>query len=203
MNRRLEISALQTLCAVQDHGGVTRASEHLSLSQSAVSHKIKRLESSIDCELLSRRAGAPALTAEGERLVAYARRILALHDEALLSLGKRSLSGKIRLGMTEDTTSSDLSRILGRFTRLHPNISVRTHVRQSLMLERELEHARVANGHRVGTSTHRIHSPLEMPWFQERRHALVSEPDPACACLAIDPPTRTRRQPPFRWTDPK
>lgn len=143
MNQRLDIDALRTLCAIEDFGGVTRASEHLSLSQSAVSHKIKRLEGNIDCKLLTRRTGAPLLTNDGQRLVEYARRILSLHDEALLSLSKQPLVGKIRLGMTEDTTSSDLSRILGRFTRLHPNVSVRTHVRQSLVLEEELNRGEI------------------------------------------------------------
>ena len=143
MNQRLDIDSLRALCAIEDFGGITRASERLSLSQSAVSHKIRRLEGNIDCDLLMRRAGAPLLTKEGQRLVAYARRILSLHDEALLSLSKQPLAGKIRLGMTEDTTSSDLSRILGRFIRLHPNVSVRTHVRQSLALEEELERGEI------------------------------------------------------------
>lgn len=143
MTQRLDIEALRTLCAIADFGGVTRASDHLALSQSAVSHKIKRLEAMIDCPLLARRAGGPLLTEDGKRLVTYARRILALHDEAVLSLSKQPLSGKIRLGMTEDTTSSDLSRILGRFTRLHPNLSVRTHVRQSLVLDDELQRGEI------------------------------------------------------------
>lgn len=143
LNQQLDINVLRTLCAIEDFGGITRASEHLSLSQSAVSHKIKRLESNIDCDLLTRRTGAPLLTKDGQRLVAYARRILSLHDEALLSLSKQPLFGKIRMGMTEDTTSSDLSRILGRFIRLHPNVSVRTHVRQSLTLEEELERGEI------------------------------------------------------------
>ncbi|MGB0900539.1 LysR family transcriptional regulator [Halocynthiibacter sp.] len=141
--QRLDIDALRTLCAIDDHGGVTRASDHLSLSQSAVSHKIKRLETGIDCRLLSRRPGAPLFTDDGQRLLTYARRILSLHDEALSSLSKRPLSGKIRLGMTEDITSSDLSHILGRFTRLHPSVSVRTHVRQSLVLAAELERGEI------------------------------------------------------------
>jgi len=143
LNQQLDINVLRTLCAIEDFGGITRASENLSLSQSAVSHKIKRLESNIDCDLLTRRTGAPLLTKDGQRLVAYARRILSLHDEALLNLSKQPLSGKIRLGMTEDTTSSDLSRILGRFIRLHPNVTVRTHVRQSLTLEEELERGEI------------------------------------------------------------
>lgn len=136
---RLDIEALRTLCAIAEHGGITRASEHLSLSQSAVSHKIKRLEVSIGCTLLTRQPGAPLLSQDGQRLLSYAHRICALHDEAVQSLSKQSLSGRIRLGMTEDVTSSELSRILGRFTRLHPDVSVRTHVKQSILLQRELE----------------------------------------------------------------
>nr|WP_303623634.1 LysR family transcriptional regulator [Shimia sp. CNT1-13L.2] len=127
------------LCAVQDNGGITRASEHLALTQSAVSHRIRRLEQSIGCALLTRRPGGPIMTAEGQRLLDYARRIVALHDEALGSISKQPLSGRIRLGMTEDVTSSDLSRILGRFTRLHPEVTVRTQVRQSLTLQDALQ----------------------------------------------------------------
>lgn len=136
---RLDTEALRTLCAVVDHGGITRAAEQLSLSQSAVSHKIKRLETAIDCTLLTRRAGGTLLTEDGERLLAYARRICALHDEALRSLSRQPLSGRIRLGLTEDVTSSDLSRFLGRFARLYPEVTARAHVRQSLVLQRQLE----------------------------------------------------------------
>ncbi len=138
---RLDTEALRTLCAVVDHGGVTRAAEQLALSQSAVSHKIKRMEVAIGCTLLTRRAGgAPLLTEEGERLLTYARRICALHDEAMRSLSRQPpLSGRIRLGLTEDVTSSDLSRFLGRFARIYPDVTVRAHVRQSLVLQRQLE----------------------------------------------------------------
>jgi DNA-binding transcriptional LysR family regulator len=48
---RLDIDALKTFCAVVDYGGITRAAENLPLSQSAVSHKIKRLEDNISCVL--------------------------------------------------------------------------------------------------------------------------------------------------------
>ena len=139
MSRRLDIDALRALQAIAVQGGVTRAADHLALSQSAVSHKIKRLEETIGCGLLNRRPGAPLLTEEGHRLLGYAHRILNLHDEALQSLSTRTLSGKIRLGMTEDTTSSGLARILGRFTRLFPDVAVRTHVAQSLTLQDQLK----------------------------------------------------------------
>lgn len=138
-SRRLEIDALRVLWSVRRHGGITRAAEALGLSQSAVSHKIKRLEVSLDCDLLSRKPGAPVFTAAGEDLLDYAERILGLHDEALLSLTKTPLAGRIALGLTEDTTCTDLARILGRFRRLHPDVAVRTKVRMSLVLRAMLE----------------------------------------------------------------
>ncbi|MES0825417.1 LysR family transcriptional regulator [Ruegeria sp. SCP11] len=135
MNERLEIDALRALLAISVHGGVTRAAEHLALSQSAVSHKIRRLEQALNCDLLARRAGGPLFTDAGQRLCDYARRITELHDEALASLGKKPLTGAIRLGMTEDTTTSGIARILGRFTRLYPDVQVRTRTSQSLNVQ--------------------------------------------------------------------
>lgn len=134
MTERLDIEGLRALVAISTHGGVTRASEYLALSQPAVSHKIKRLEQVLDCELLARRTGGPLFTEAGMRLLEYARRMMDLHDEALAALGKKPLAGTIRLGMTEDTTGGDVARILGRFTRSHPNTKVSTRVGQSLTL---------------------------------------------------------------------
>lgn len=143
MPGRLEIDALRALLAIEENGGVTRAANRLALSQSAVSHKIRRLEQSLACDLLTRRAGGPLFTEAGQRLLDYARRIIDLHEEALASLGRMTLAGTIRMGMTEDTTSSGLARILGRFTRRYPEIRVRTRVSQSLILQKWLETGKI------------------------------------------------------------
>ena len=82
---------------------------------------------------------APMFTSAGQDLLDYAARILGLHDEALLSLTKTDLAGRIQLGLTEDTTCTDLSRILGRFHRLHPQVAVRTKVRMSVVLRGMLD----------------------------------------------------------------
>ncbi|MEP2028275.1 MAG: LysR family transcriptional regulator [Paracoccaceae bacterium] len=135
MSERLEIDALRALLAIAKHGGVTRAAEYLGLSQSAVSHKMRRLEQALDCNLLARRRGGPLLTESGERLKNYAHRLIDLHDEALADLGKKPLSGTIRLGMTEDTTTSDIARIVGRFSTLCPAVCVRIRASQSLNVQ--------------------------------------------------------------------
>ncbi|MEO9825389.1 MAG: LysR family transcriptional regulator [Paracoccaceae bacterium] len=135
MAERLEIDAMRALCAIGTSGGVTNAARQLGVSQSAVSHKIKRLESALECTLLARQSGGPLFTDAGKRLQDYALRIINLHDEALSDLGKKNLNGAIRLGMTEDATTSDIAGILGRFTRLYPSVSVRTRTSQSLNVQ--------------------------------------------------------------------
>ena len=173
-SRRLEIDALRALWAIRHHGGITRAAEALGLSQSAVSHKIKRLETSLDCALLSRKSGAPMFTAAGEDLLDYAGRILGLHDEALLSISKTSLAGRVALGLTEDTTCTDLARILGRFRRLHPNVSVRTKVRMSLILRGMLERGEL-DAAIIQVFAHEVR-PTDVVLFREQLH-WVKHPD--------------------------
>lgn len=141
MAKRLEIDALRTIVAIDTQGGVTRAADHLSLSQSAVSHKIKRLEQTLDCTLLARGSGTSLFTDAGERLLEYARRMIDLQDETIASLRQMKLQGAIQIGMTEDTTSSGLARILGRFSRLYPDVNVRTRINQSLTLATQLENS--------------------------------------------------------------
>lgn len=173
-SRRLEIDALRALWAIRHHGGITRAAEALGLSQSAVSHKIKRLETSLDCDLLSRRSGGPVFTSAGEDLLDYAGRILGLHDEALLSLSKTQLAGRIALGLTEDTTCTDLARILGRFRRLHPHVSVRIKVRMSFVLRAMLERGEL-DAAIVQVFSHEVR-PTDVVLFRENLH-WVKHPD--------------------------
>jgi DNA-binding transcriptional LysR family regulator len=189
MVERMDLEGLRALLAVSKHGGVTRAAEHLALSQPAVSHKIKRLENTLDCALLARRAGGPLFTEAGERLLGYAQRMMDLHDEALAALGKKPLSGMIRLGMTEDTTGGDVARILGRFTRLHPETRVRTRISQSLTLTDWLE------GGQIDIAVMQIFSrdvrPDDLVLYQDRLHWIKSHdlplnPDAPVPFLAFD-----------------
>lgn len=187
--RRLDIDALRALRAIRQHGGITRAAAALGLSQSAVSHKIRRLETGLGCDLLGRRPGAPMFTAAGEELLGYAGRILGLHDEALLSLTRTDLAGRIRLGLTEDTTCSDLSRILGRFRRLHPRVAVRTSVRMSLVLRAMLDRGEL-DAAIVQVFAHEVR-PADIVLFREGLHwvkspALALPDDGAIPFLSFD-----------------
>ena len=131
---RLDLDGLHALVMISKAGGVTRAADMLSLSQPAVSHKIKRLEQALGCDLLTRRSGSSLFTESGEKLLDYAVRMLDLNDAIFASLGRQSLSGRIRLAMTEDTTGGDVARILGRFSRQHPQMNVQLKIAQSLVI---------------------------------------------------------------------
>ncbi len=131
---RLDIESLRALKTVADAGGVTRAAERLHLTQSAVSHKIKRLEDRIGRPLFRRRDGGLGPTEDGIQLLRYAERLLTIHDEAVAQFGRRELSGKLRLGITEDITGTRLTNILARFSKVYPNVSLSTRVEQSLTL---------------------------------------------------------------------
>lgn len=139
MAEKLEIDILRTLKAIDDNGGITRAADRLALSQSAVSHKIRRFERNTGCRLLRRKPGGAIFTTDGQRLVDYANRILAIHDEAWRGIHRPALEGSVHLGITEELVSSGLSQVLGRFARLYPAIRVQTRVEQSLVLDRWLE----------------------------------------------------------------
>ena len=139
MNQRLDIDLLRTLKAVHDCGGVTRAASRLALTQSAVSHKIRRFEHNLGCTLLRREPRGELLTHDGKQLVAFAEKIISIHDEALNAINKPQLEGTVRLGITEELVSAGLAVILGRYRRLYPEVKINTLVEQSLVLNQMLQ----------------------------------------------------------------
>src|SRR5262249_51516676 len=63
-------------------------------------------------------------TEAGETLLSYARRILALNDEAMTALRGRAVAGEVRFGMPGDFAETWLPEILGRFKRAHPAVRI-------------------------------------------------------------------------------
>ena len=124
MARNLDLTALRSFVAVADAGGVTRASGFLNLTQSAVSMQIKRLEEALDLLLLDRSARKVALTPEGELLLGYARRMIALNDEAYQRLTTDLHEGEIVLGVPHDIVYPAIPQVLQRFAREFPKMKV-------------------------------------------------------------------------------
>ncbi len=142
MIRNLDIAALRSLVAIADTRGVTRAANQVNLTQSAVSMQIKRLEALLDQKLLMREGRGVVLTKVGEQLTDYARRLIALNDEAWSRLTNDDFEGEVVLGVPPDLVNPVVPDILRQCTALYPRIRVTLLTRITNVLHAELEAGR-------------------------------------------------------------
>ena len=118
----MDIELLRSFVSVVDAGGFTRAGERVHRTQSTVSQQIKRLEDMLGRPLLERNGKQATLTEEGERLISYARRILALEQEARDVVARPVVDGVVRLGIPEDFAAYRLPELLYDFKRARPTL---------------------------------------------------------------------------------
>jgi DNA-binding transcriptional LysR family regulator len=124
MPRNLDLASVRSFVTVADVGGVTRAAGYLNLTQSAVSMQIKRLEEALGLSLFLRAARKLVLSPEGEQLLSYGRRMLALNDEALNLLTSSACEGEIRLGVPHDVVYPVIPGVLRRMAQAYPRVRV-------------------------------------------------------------------------------
>jgi DNA-binding transcriptional LysR family regulator len=135
----LDLELLRSFVAVVDAGGFTRAGERVHRTQSTVSQQIKRLEDDLGQSLLDRSGKDVTPTEAGERLLSYARRLLALAEEARDVLARPSSEGAVRLGIPEDFAAYRLTKLLASFARARPGLRLDVRADQSMYLRRDLE----------------------------------------------------------------
>lgn len=124
MGAPLDLDQLATFVAIADSGSFTRASETVHRTQSAVSMQMRRLEERIGKPLFERDGRLNRLTEDGDRLLAYARRLLQLNRETLAAFDETSLEGQIRIGMPDDYAERFLPEIMARFSRSNPRVEM-------------------------------------------------------------------------------
>jgi DNA-binding transcriptional LysR family regulator len=134
----MDLELLRSFVSVVDAGGFTRAGERVHRTQSTVSQQIRRLEDSIGRPLLVRKGKRVSLTDEGERLLGYARRILALADEARDVVARPAPDGIVRLGIPEDFATYRLAQVLSKFTRSRPDLRLDVRCDLSVRLRHDL-----------------------------------------------------------------
>ncbi|MBV8211382.1 MAG: LysR family transcriptional regulator [Burkholderiaceae bacterium] len=132
--RSLDLDFLRSFVAVADHGGFAAAAEQVHRTQSAVTQQMARLEEKLGVVLFRKVGRSKQLTEHGVRLLNYARRLLALNDEAVESLAAPDLRGPLRLGSIYDATEYLLPPLLARFNMLYPNLQIEVHVDRSAHL---------------------------------------------------------------------
>src|SRR6478672_1380750 len=126
----LEVRHLQLVAAVADVGSLTRAGDQLHLTQSALSHQLRDIESRLGAALFLRVGKRLVLTPAGERLLASATDVLerlerAEHD--IREMG-RDRAGSLRITTECYTCYHWLPPLLLRYRRTFPRVEVRIDV---------------------------------------------------------------------------
>jgi DNA-binding transcriptional LysR family regulator len=136
----LDLDLLKTLVCVVDERSFTRAAERVHRTQSTVSQQILRLEQSVGHALLLRdRTGKNVVATErGEMLAAYARRLLAIAQEAETALDSPAAPAAVRIGLPEDFDARRLAAMLSGYLAVAPAVRLETSSGMSRDLQRDL-----------------------------------------------------------------
>ena len=165
----IDSELLRTFVAIADHGGFTRAAEMVNRTQSAVSMQMKRLEEDVMQRPLFQREGRQlSLTAEGQLLLGYARRILKLHAEVLSSLRQPHMVGTVRIGTPDDYVMRFMQGILVRFAESYPLVQVELHCEPSFQLLQRQDLDLTVVTREPGTEIGQLLRQERLVWAQAR-----------------------------------
>lgn len=120
----LDLSALEIFRQVAVDGTISGAAKHLNRVQSNISTRIRQLEERLGFALFIRHQRGLSLTEDGETLLQYAERLLALSDEAVEALHAAVPTGTFKIGTMESTAASRLPDILSAYHTAYPKVSI-------------------------------------------------------------------------------
>lgn len=135
----LDPTLLRTFVAVTEAGGFTRAAERLHLTQSAVSHQIRRLEEQVGRALLRRTTRRLTLTEDGTDFLRHAEQILQSLDALSRRFQPSPITGAVRFGVPENFIGDRLPDLLCRFARAFPAVRMDVTVSMSMDLRQMVD----------------------------------------------------------------
>jgi DNA-binding transcriptional LysR family regulator len=116
---------LYTLLEVDKYNSYTRAAEHLSLTQPAVTQHIKQLEKELNIKIFSRVGKELKLTKEGNIVLQYARRNIALYERMKQNLlDEQRHVRRLTVGITHTAESNAVAEVLGRYSAQNPGTTI-------------------------------------------------------------------------------
>ena len=119
------LNALRTFDAAARHQSFTRAAEELCVTQSAVSHQVKALESELGLQLFKRGRNGLVITDAGRDYLAVVRDVFERLELGTDRLLQRQRSGTITLSTSPDFAAKWLVSRLGRFAEAYPEIELK------------------------------------------------------------------------------
>ncbi|MFN3226089.1 MAG: LysR family transcriptional regulator [Hyphomicrobiales bacterium] len=124
MRTSFDIEALRAILAGIEQKSFSRAANELGLSQPAISRQLKKLEQQAGAPLFVRQGRGLVPTEAGEALADYARKIVALNDEAARAVGAAVEPETVRLGLPQDFFDDVMPAATQTFAHMHPQVHV-------------------------------------------------------------------------------
>lgn len=125
MQAPLDLKLLATFVRAAHSGTLSAVAVQVGRTQSAVTMQIQRLEEALGQSLFHRSGSGVRLTGSGERFLAYAERILRIHDEAISAFSSKGLHGSIIFGSPEDYLSAFFPALLKSFGTMYPDVEIK------------------------------------------------------------------------------
>lgn len=141
MEKLMDYNKLKTFVITADYGSITAAADHLRRSQSAITQQIQALEEELETQLFERKAGRIFLSADGEKIHAYAKQKLGALDDYVGSLRQesKSVEGHLSIGVLNDSgTDFDIGKAVGGFCQKYSKVRVSIHVGDTDFVENGL-----------------------------------------------------------------
>ena len=139
----LDLELLRALVAIEEQDSFAGAAIHLGKTQSAVTQQMQRLEDRIGHPLFEKQGRHKRLTPHGQKLLDYARHLLAINDDALRSLQQGNLEGVLRIGAPHDVADTMLPTLLAQVARASPLLRLDIHVGRSPFLMESLKRGEI------------------------------------------------------------
>lgn len=131
--RRLDFITLQLFVAVHEEGTLTRAAEREMIALSAASKRMNDLEQALGIEVFERTAKGMGLTAAGETLLYYAKRMLADVEKISIDVGEhlQGVRGYVRMLANLSAIIEFLPEDLQAFITSHGQVKINLEERPS------------------------------------------------------------------------
>ncbi|HBV38141.1 MAG TPA: LysR family transcriptional regulator, partial [Erwinia sp.] len=120
----MDLTQLEVFRAIAEEGSVTAAAGKLHRVPSNISTRLRQLEDELGTVLFSREKLRLHITDAGRTLLDYANRILALTEEARLSVSSQHPAGVFTLGAIESTAAVRLPPLIARYHQTWPEVEL-------------------------------------------------------------------------------
>jgi DNA-binding transcriptional LysR family regulator len=191
--RNLDIGVLRSFLLIAEGHSFAEAAELVGRSPSAVSLQIQKLESDLGAKVLRRNNREIGLTLAGERLLGFARRLVATNDEATLAVRGSGAARPLRFATTQDFAEAALPDVLSRFSLEHPDVELTLRVDRSARLVESVHAGELDLAiaiRRDDPLARGVLTETAMVWIG--REGLALAPDRPVPLVLFDPPCTFR-----------